>query len=173
VSKTQQNAFSGSLFESFEDSKSQREYLELLTLKARLRQASEEDYGDDAPALKALAGVRTPEEALQIRLLTRLNLVSERDPKMLKLRSVYGNVSKFELARTLASALIQKRDSEAALAAIMGPDPDATLKRDSQQAYDAAMVQSSRHLEISDATLNTDAMNPAALIGGPKPPTTA
>jgi hypothetical protein len=153
-----EKALQQSMFEGMDNAKEQREYLELLKLKSELRNAEEDTFGEDAPMLRAIAGTRSAEEAQFLSIYARLSKISEMDPRMLSLRSVFGNQSKMELAKDLAAKLISKRHAERVLMDVMGTSDDQ-FKDQSRAIY-----ESSR--QISEANLDDKQQitDPAALL---------
>jgi hypothetical protein len=158
-----ERALQASMFEGMDSAKEQREYLELLKLKSELRQASEERFGDDAAVLKAIAGSRSAEEQQFLSIFAKLSKLSEMDPRMLSLRSVFGNQSKMELARDLASKLISKRHAERTLMDVLGTS-DEEFKKESAQIYNQTR-------DISEGNLDDgQILDPASLLVGKRDP---
>jgi hypothetical protein len=161
-SGTSQKALSASMFTDVDNAKEQLHYLELLEKKSRIRGADPRTLGPDAPVLKAICGTRSPEEAMMLKILARLSKIDERDPRLLQLRSVYGNnLSKMQLARELATKLIAKRHAEAALFSVLQMRDD-DFERESRQLYNSAMNLSQMNNAVPAAVIGN---NPATIFG--------
>jgi hypothetical protein len=154
-----EKALQQSMFDGMEDPKAQKEYLELLMLKSKMRQADEREFGSEADTLRAIAGIRTPEEAMFLKIYAKLSKLNPRDGRMLRLQATFGNQSRMQLAKELAEKLIARRDAEQVVFDVLGQNDD-DLKQESRDIYQMSMDASETNADPAMTTID-----PARAIG--------
>jgi hypothetical protein len=145
------SSFNDKLVSENIDIDAEMKFLKLAELKTRLRLQSQHDTEGAlnkavGKAMEPIVGPQTSEEQLCQHILSKLQLISDFDPRWFQISSIFGTNSRLEISRQLASKYVSNSSLSAVMRELVTPEvSDAlVLKEKSAGRLDAADPMSTK-----------------------------